>query len=192
MGVSSALWVISPYIRKLLVDAMTKTIEASIAGTGVSTSIGILGRIKQALLVGSEVKGGLSLAKFIAGLGFYGLCKITASFIYQKMIYQQSKFLYKGLRKLYTSSFAHLHRLDIGFHRNNSKQTLFEINEAIRSLERGLYYILANNLWQVMNMSLILIGMKRICGTKYFLLTLATFVLQFAWVINYSKKILPM
>ena len=82
MGVSSALWVTSPYIRKLLVDAMTKTIEASIAGTGASTSAGIFGRIKQALLVGSEVKGGLSLAKFIAGLGFYGLCKITASFIY--------------------------------------------------------------------------------------------------------------
>jgi len=93
------------------------------------------------------------------------------------MIEKQGLFLYEGLRNLYSKSFAHLHRLDIGFHRNNSKQTLFEINQSLRTLERGLYYILADNIWQIQNVIFMLIGMKWVCGTKYFAITLVTFLL---------------
>jgi len=82
MGVSSALWVIGPYITKLLIDSMTKTIEASMGGVGVATSIGLFAKIKAFLMVGSEVKGGLSLSKMIGGLGLLGLVKVAATTIY--------------------------------------------------------------------------------------------------------------
>jgi hypothetical protein len=48
------------------------------------------------------------------------------------------------VRKIYGRSFEHLHRLDLGYHRANSKNSVFEINQAVRSMDLGLYYFFAD------------------------------------------------
>ena len=49
-----------------------------------------------------------------------------------------------GVRKIYGRSFEHLHRFDLGYHRANSKNSVFEINQAARSMDLGLYYFFAD------------------------------------------------
>ena len=90
MGVSSALWIVGPFVSKLLIDSMTRTIQATFAiggaGTGTVASLGMWGAFKATMATGSQVKGGLTLTKMVAGLSLFGLIRGISSTIYQKMI----------------------------------------------------------------------------------------------------------
>ena len=50
------------------------------------------------------------------------------------------KFIQEGLKKLSSASFNHLHTLDNSFHKISSKNIVFGINRAIRSIEPGLRF----------------------------------------------------
>jgi len=86
MGVSSLLWIIGPFVSKLLIDSMTKTIAATFgpggAGAGAAAGLGMWGAFKAFMATGSSVKGGLTLTKMVGGLGLFGLIRCIASTIY--------------------------------------------------------------------------------------------------------------
>ena len=64
-------------------------------------------------------------------------------------------------------SFKHLHSLDINFHRTSSKNTVFAINRALRSIESGLRFSLGF-FTPVAVEFLLLCGMLQFyCGPKY-------------------------
>ena len=57
--------------------------------------------------------------------------------------YLVSDMITRGVRKLSYSSFTHLHSLDMNYHKTSSKNTVFAINRALRSVESGMRFILA-------------------------------------------------
>ncbi len=40
------------------------------------------------------------------------------------------------------ASFGHLHKLDLNYHKSSSKNTVFGINRALRSIDSGLRFFL--------------------------------------------------
>ena len=47
-----------------------------------------------------------------------------------------------GIKRLSVHSFDHLHDLDLTYHRAGSKNTVFGINRALKSLDQGLRFFL--------------------------------------------------
>jgi ABC-type transport system involved in Fe-S cluster assembly fused permease/ATPase subunit len=55
---------------------------------------------------------------------------------------QIAEIIQQGIQKISVHSFNHLHALDIYFHKISSKNTVFAINKAIRSIESALRFTL--------------------------------------------------
>ena len=53
---------------------------------------------------------------------------------------QIAEFINDGVKRVSSASFTHLHNLDLSFHKVSSKNTVFGINRAIRSIESGLRF----------------------------------------------------
>ena len=51
-----------------------------------------------------------------------------------------TRFIQRGLRQLSETVFKHLHNLDTSFHKISSKNIVFGVNRAIRSIEPGLRF----------------------------------------------------
>lgn len=51
-------------------------------------------------------------------------------------------FIQRGIRRISFEAFTHLHALDINFHKTSSKNTVFAINRALRSIESALRFSL--------------------------------------------------
>ena len=51
-----------------------------------------------------------------------------------------TRLIQTGLKKLSADVFKHLHNLDISFHKISSKNIVFSVNRAIRSIEPGLRF----------------------------------------------------
>lgn len=49
-------------------------------------------------------------------------------------------FIQQGLKRISSHTFKHLHTLDTSFHKASSKNIVFGINRAIRSIEPGLRF----------------------------------------------------
>ena len=70
----------------------------------------------------------------------FGLARFGATFFQEMRMVQVSKFINAGVRRVSSTSFKHLHELDMNFHKVSSKNTVFGINRAIRSIESGLRF----------------------------------------------------
>ena len=62
----------------------------------------------------------------------------------------------------------------------------------MRSIERGLYFMLTDNFRIALDMSLILALMTVLSGAKYCLLMSGTFFVYIWWTIYTSKQLLPL
>ena len=86
--------------------------------------------------------GTLALTPLLVGVGAYGFTRLmsTASQEYRMILI--SDFIQRGLRKISLDAFNHLHALDLNFHKTSSKNTVFAINRAVRSIESALKFSL--------------------------------------------------
>jgi len=48
----------------------------------------------------------------------------------------------QGTQRISSNAFQHLHNLDIDFHKTSSKNTVFALNRATRSIETGARFLL--------------------------------------------------
>lgn len=62
----------------------------------------------------------------------------------------------------------------------------------MRSLDRGLYFILSDNVRVVLDMGLILSIMAAFCGPRYFFLIFGTFASYIWWTFHASRQLLPL
>ena len=72
-------------------------------------------------------------------------------------------------------SFNHLHDLDLNYHKAGSKNTVFGINRALRSLDQGLRFFLGLFAQMGMEFLLLCVALQFYCGQKYFLNMAITF-----------------
>jgi ABC-type transport system involved in Fe-S cluster assembly fused permease/ATPase subunit len=81
-------------------------------------------------------------------------------------------------------SFAHLHALDIYFHKISSKNTVFAINKAIRSIESALRFVLGFFMPVAFEFLLLCATLQLYCGTPY----LANMLVTLSVYTIFSKK----
>lgn len=74
-------------------------------------------------------------------LGF-GAARILSTLFSEIRMKQISDIILLGAKKVSINAFQHLHMLDIYFHKISSKNTVFAINRAIRSIESALRFTL--------------------------------------------------
>ena len=100
-------------------------------------------------------------------------------------MYMVMDMITRGVRKLSFDSFKHLHSLDMNYHKTSSKNTVFAINRALRSIENGLRFVLG--FFTPIAVEFILIwGMLGLyCGPHY----LANMLLTLFCYTVYSKKV---
>lgn len=115
----------------------------------------------------------------------------TTAFI-EVLYFQTARFVNQGIRNLYRKSFDQMHRLDINYHKSKSKDTVIEINKALKSLELGVYYFLSDTIRHITEFGLISFAYLKFCGPKYFAIFMTSFYLYTYATFRFTKKILPM
>ena len=93
-----------------------------------------------------------------------------------------------GLKRVATASFKHLHKLDLTYHKDSSKNTVFGINRALRSIDQGLRFVLGFFAQMAFEFIFICGTITASCGPKYFLNMLITCGLYTIFTNNVSKK----
>jgi len=110
---SKALTIASPFALKIVVDSMM------VAGTA-----------------------GFNLNHAFMGIGAFGAARLMGIGFSELRMTYITEIIQKGIRKVNFKSFKHLHALDLGYHKTSSKNTVFAINRAMRSMETGMRFVL--------------------------------------------------
>lgn len=101
---------------------------------------------------------------------------------------QIAKFINDGVRRVSSSSFTHLHNLDLSFHKVSSKNTVFGINRAIRSIESGLRFVIGFFSPIAFEFVLLCGMLWGYCGFPYLLNMMITLGLYTKYSQTFSKK----
>ena len=88
------------------------------------------------------VNGAMDFNRAALGIGMFGASRLLSTLLQEKRMMQVSTFIQNGIRKISFDAFQHLHSLDLSFHKTSSKNTVFAINRALRSIDSGLRFTL--------------------------------------------------
>ena len=101
---------------------------------------------------------------------------------------QIADFIQQGMRRVSFKSFEHLHSLDLNFHKASSKNTVFAINRAIRSIETGLRFTLGFFSPIAFEFVLLCSMLQFYCGPQYLFNMLFTLGLYTKFSLSFSKQ----
>jgi ABC-type transport system involved in Fe-S cluster assembly fused permease/ATPase subunit len=118
-------------------------------------------------------------------LGF-GAARVFSSLFQEIRMNQVADIIQLGVKKISIRSFSHLHALDIYFHKISSKNTVFAINKAIRSIESVLRFTLGFFTPVAFEFLLLCGTLQFYCGTPYLLNMLVTLSLYTVFSKRYS------
>jgi ABC-type transport system involved in Fe-S cluster assembly fused permease/ATPase subunit len=93
-----------------------------------------------------------------------------------------------GIKKLSSASFKHLHKLDLNYHKTSSKNTVFGINRALRSIDGGLRFLLGFFAQMAIEFLFLCGTLYFCCGKKYLFNMLVTFVAYTLFTNKYSEN----
>ena len=153
--------ILSPFILKRVVNSMT---YAS-GGAGVATT---------------AAATAFSLRRTIIDVGLWGFTRTFASVFLCFQMNACTAGIQAGLKKIAAMSFDHQLDLDLDFHKKGAKNTVFEINRALRSLDQGLRFFLGFFSQMALEFFLLCGVLQWQCGPRYFLNMMMTFV-AYAW-----------
>ena len=94
-----------------------------------------------------------------------------------------AEFIQRGVRKISFDAFKHLHALDLNFHKTSSKNTVFAINRAVRSIESALRFSLGFFTPVFVEFNLLCGMLLFYCGPHY----LGNMIVTLALYAYYSK-----
>ena len=95
------------------------------------------------------------------GIGAFGLTRFLSTASQEYRMILVAEFIQRGVRKISFDAFKHLHALDLNFHKTSSKNTVFAINRAIRSIEGALRFVLGF-------FTPVFVEFTMLCGMLYF------------------------
>lgn len=145
----------------------------------------------KAVVDGMALAKALDLKMAFFGIGAFGATRLLSSFLHEWRMFQISKILQKATKRISFNAFTHLHNLDIDFHKTSSKNTVFAINRAIRSLDSSSRFVLGF-FTPVAVEFLMLCGMLYFyCGPKYLLNMIVTLSLYtyFTKVVSETRRV---
>ena len=135
--------------------------------------------------------GAMDLNKAMIGISLFGASRFVSTILQEQRMFQIVTFIQSGIRKISFDAFKHLHNLDLAFHKTSSKNTVFAINRALRSIESGLRFTLGF-FTPIAIEFLLLCGMLQFyCGPKYLgnmLFTLGVYTLFTKRISDFRRK----
>jgi hypothetical protein len=126
--IAKSIGIASPFLLKNIVNSLTVafgTVGASTVASGAAVAA-----------------GAFSLKKTIWTVGLWGWSRIFSAVFLCWQMDSVTAGIQKGIRKVASASFDHQLDLDLYYHKQGSKNTVFEINRALRSLDQGLRFFL--------------------------------------------------
>lgn len=131
--------IMSPFFLKSVVDSLTYA--------GTSGAVGVVGMSGAVKAVGAATaagaslpSGAMTLSKTIKTLAMWGLSVVGAKLFIGWQMNSLTKGIQKGLRNVAAIAHEHQFKLDPYYHKNRSTNTVFEINNAMRTLASGLRF----------------------------------------------------
>ena len=166
---AKGLTVSSPFILKWIVNGMTNLVPQPGASFAVALK-------------------SFSVTKIMAGVGIWGLTRVISNTLLCFQMDYITGMIQEGIRRISSASFKHLHKLDLNYHRASSKNTVFGINRALRSIDGGLRFFLGFFSQMALEFLLLCGTLQLFCGPKYFVNMLITFGIYTIFTLKYSKK----
>jgi hypothetical protein len=111
----------SPFILKWVVNTMTAAVSLGPGGSVAMT-------MSYAMLP-------VSLTACIGAVGMWGVAKLSSLTLLCYQMDSITGVIQDGIKRIANQSFRHLHTLDLNYHKQSSKNTVFGINRALRSID---------------------------------------------------------
>ena len=127
----------------------------------------------------------LSFGSACFGIAAFTGSRFGAELSNNVRMYMVMNLITSGVRKLSMDSFTHLHSLDMNFHKTSSKNTVFAINRALRSVETGLRFVLSFFTPIAMEFTMLCAVLGFYCGPQY----LANMILTLGLYTYFSKTL---
>lgn len=156
LTVGKAIGIASPFILKYVVNMMM-SVQTATAGASMA-------------IAGSA----FSLNRAIGAVGLWGLSRLVTNTFMCFHMDKVTSLIQDGVRRIASASFKHLHNLDLSYHKDSSKNTVFGINRALRSFDQGLRFVLGFAAQMVFEFFFICGTMTFTCGPKYLMNMLIT------------------
>jgi len=118
--------------------------------------------------------GPIDFHKACFGIGLFGASRLLSTVLQEARMYMVATMIQNGIRKISYDAFKHLHKLDLTFHKTSSKNTVFAINRAFRSIESGLRFTLGFFTPVAIEFLFLCCMLQFYCGPKYLFNMLAT------------------
>lgn len=118
--------------------------------------------------------GTLTLMPLLYGIGAFGLTRLLSTSTQEYRMVMIADFIQRGIRRISFDAFKHLHALDLNFHKTSSKNTVFAINRAVRSIESALRFTLGFFTPVAVEFLMLCGVLYFYCGPKYLLNMLFT------------------
>jgi len=165
--------VTSPFILKTIVNSLAVVS----ADGGMAAAAGTVVAAKR-----------FTLVKSLGSIGLWGLTRIASSVMLCYQMNYITEMIQVGIKKLSSASFKHLHKLDLNYHKTSSKNTVFGINRALRSIDSGLRFLLGFFAQMAIEFLFLSGTLYFYCGKKYLFNMLVTFVAYTLFTNKYSEK----
>ena len=101
------------------------------------------------------------------GIGVFGAARFASTALAEYRMIQVQHIIQEGIKRLSMKSFRHLHNLDLNFHRTSSKNTVFGVNRALRSVEETLRFSLGFFVPIACEFFLLCGMLQLYCGSQY-------------------------
>ena len=126
-----------------------------------------------------------------AGLLFWILTRSLSTILLENQMIYVTKTIQEGIQRISNESFYHLHQLDLGYHKQGARNSVFAVNRALRSLEMGLRFFFGLFTRMVVQVSFLALALGTQCGPFYMFNLLVTFLAYVQFTIYKSKQRMP-
>lgn len=134
------------------------------------------------------VPGAIDFQMVTCGILLGGFTRFTATVFQELRMVQIARLIQEGVRRISSKSFTHMHTLDLNFHKASSKNTVFGINRALRSIESGLRFTVGFFAPIAIEFVLLCGMLQFYCGPLYLINMLATLGLYARFTSLSSKR----
>ena len=170
---SKALALASPIVLKMLVDSMG--LVAGSAGTATMAVAGG-GTMSAPLRTG----GKFVLWKACLAVLAWGSSRTLSTALYNWHMNRVVRFVQSTLVNISNTAFSHLQKLDVSYHKQGSRSSIFIINKALRSMETCLRFMFGILTANAVELGFITLALTAYCGPLYLANMMVT-VGAYAW-----------
>jgi ATP-binding cassette subfamily B protein len=110
---------------------------------------------------------GVNLNIAFLGIGGFAATRLASALLQELRMWDISKIIALASKKISYDAFIHMQKLDIDFHKTSSKNTVFAIARAVRSMESGLRFMLGFATPVIIEFVMLVGMLNFFCGPKY-------------------------